>query len=106
MEKKEKNGEEEEATVDKLIAIEWDLLNDLRKMLANEKTQGEKIRLSNAVAYHAIVLNKLLAQKGQESQFDEDNLGDFIGRQYADGKMRRCFRRDFRDWQKKLSSTK
>ena len=99
------DGDEEEATIDKLIAIEWDLLNDLKKMLNNQTlTPSEKIRLANAVAYHAIVLNKLLAQKGQELQFNEDTLGDFIGKQYADGKMRRLVRREFRDWKRRLSS--
>jgi len=52
----EKENEQEEATGDKLIAIEWDVLNDLKKMLSNQTTQNEKIRLSNAVAYHAIVI--------------------------------------------------
>jgi hypothetical protein len=103
LEKKE--NEENEPTVDKLIAIEWDLLNDLKKMLSNATAQGEKIRLSNAVAYHAIVLNKLLAQKGQEQAFNEDTLGDFVGRHNAEGRMRRAIRRDFRNWKKKLSST-
>ena len=27
------DGDKEEATIDKLIAIEWDMLNDLKKML-------------------------------------------------------------------------
>ena len=99
-------GGKEEATIDKLIAIEWDLLNDLKKMLNNQVAPNEKIRLANAVAYHAIVLNKLLAQKGQELQFNEDTLGDFIGKQYAEGKMRRMIRRDFRVWKRRLSSRK
>jgi hypothetical protein len=99
--------EKEEASIDKLIATEWDLFTDLKDMLKNEElTPTEKIRLSNAIAYHATVLNKLFGQKGQEQQFNEDTLGDFIGKHYADGKMRRSIRRDFRDWTRKLSSTR
>ena len=103
MREKEEN-DKEEATIDKLIAIEWDLINDLKKMLNNQATPNEKIRLANAIAYHAIALNKLLAQKGQELQFNEDTLGDFIGKQYADGRMRRILRREFRGWKRRLSS--
>ena len=97
-------GDEDEATIDKLIAIEWDLLNDLKKTLNTQALKPlEKVRLANAVAYHAIVLNKLLAQKGQELQFNEETLGDFIGKQYADGKMSRLVRMEFRDWKSRLS---
>lgn len=67
------------ANLDKLIAVEWDIINDLKKMLQNpELSPAEKIRAANALGYHASVLNKLLAQKGESSQFNEQNLGDFI----------------------------
>lgn len=93
----------EKANLDKLIAIEWDILNDLKKMLTNKKiSTAEKIRAANALAYHATVLNKLLAQKG-EKPIDDMTLGHFItgvGRRYA---LR--VRTDYKLWKKKLSST-
>ena len=40
--------------LDRLIAIEWNILRDLRKMLSNpELSIGEKTRVANALAYHA-----------------------------------------------------
>jgi hypothetical protein len=49
------------ASLDKLIAIEWETLRDLKRMLSNpELSTGEKTRVANALAYHASVLNKLL----------------------------------------------
>lgn len=96
---------DDQENVDKLIAMEWELLADLRKMFNDPALSTlERIRAANALAYHAVALNKLLSKKGEESQFSEDTLGDFIGRQYANGKMRRLVRRDFRDWKRKLSS--
>lgn len=91
--------------LDKLIAIEWTTLSDLRKMLSNpELSTGEKTRLANAIAYHASVLNKLLGQKGEDSKFNEDTLGDFI--KNVEPRMLRCVRRDFRVWTRRLSLKK
>jgi hypothetical protein len=93
----------EEVNVDELIRMEWDLMTDLRKMLADQSlSKSEKIRVANALAYHSIALNKLLAQKGENSQFNEETLGDFV-QHYADGRMRRAVRRDFRVWKRRLS---
>jgi hypothetical protein len=95
---------EDQEDVDKLIAMEWELLEDLKKIFKDPALSTlERIRAANALAYHAVALNKLLSKKGEESQFNEDTLGDFIGRQYANGRMRRLVRRDFRDWKKRLS---
>ena len=92
------------ANVDELINMEWDLITDLRKMLSDPTlSKGEKIRVANALAYHTIALNKLLAQKGENTKFNEETLGDFI-QHYADGTMRRAVRRDFRVWKRRLSS--
>jgi hypothetical protein len=93
-----------EASIEELIRIEWNLMADLRNMLTDpSNSKKEKIRLANAIAYHAFALNKLLAQKGEKEQFNEETLGDFIGRQFADGGIRRAVRREFRDWQRRLS---
>jgi hypothetical protein len=95
---------EDQENVDKLIAMEWELLANLKKMFNDPALSTlERIRAANALAYHAVVLNKLLAKKGEDSQFNEDTLGDFIGQQYANGNIRRLVRRDFRDWKRKLS---
>jgi hypothetical protein len=94
---------EKTANLDKLIAIEWDILRDLKKMLRNpELSTGEKTRVANALAYHASVLNKLLSQKGESSQLNEATLGDFI----KDVRLLKLVRRDFKAWTKKLSLKK
>ena len=94
---------ENQENVDKLIAMEGELLADLKKMFNDPALSTlEKIRAANALAYHAVVLNKLLAKKGEDSQFNEETLGDFIG-QYANGNIRRLVRRNFRDWKRRLS---
>jgi hypothetical protein len=93
------------ASHDKLIAIEWETLRDLRKTLRNpELSTGEKTRVANAIAYHASVLNKLLSQEGKDSQFNDATLGDFI--KDVDSKMRRLVRRDFKVWTRRLSLKK
>jgi hypothetical protein len=90
------------ASLDNLIATEWDILRDLRRMLRHpELSTGEKTRVANAIAYHASVLNKLLSQKGESLHFDDATLGDFI--KDFDSKVRRCARRDFRVWKRRLS---
>jgi hypothetical protein len=90
------------ASHDKLIAIEWETLRDLRKLLSNpDLSTGEKTRVANALAYHASVLNKLLSQKGEDSQFDDATLGDFI--RGVDARTFRLVRRDFRVWRRRLS---
>jgi len=92
------------ANVDELINMEWDLITDLRKMLSDPTlSKSEKIRAANAIAYHAIALNKLLSQKGENTHFNEETLGDFI-QHYADGTMRRTVKKDFRGWTRRLSS--
>jgi len=95
------------ANLDKLIAIEWDILKDLRKMLRNrELSTGEKTRVANALAYHASVLNKLLAQKGEDPRFNELTLGDYVKEIQVQAKIARLVRRDFRFWTRKLSLKK
>ena len=98
--------EKDEVSIDKLIAMEWEEINTLKKM-ANDPSLSklEKLRVSNAIGYHASVLDKLLAKKNEDSVFNEDTLGDFIvGRQSTNGRMRRAIGRDFRVWKRRLSS--
>jgi hypothetical protein len=91
--------------LDRLIAMEWDILRDLRNMLRSpELSISERTRVANALAYHASVLNKLLGQKGMDSQFNDATLGDFI--RNVDARMLRLVRRDFKVWTRKLSLKK
>ena len=93
---------QESGNLDNLIAIEWDILRDLRKMLNDpELSTGEKTRVANALAYHASVLNKMLSQKGEDSQFNDATLGDFI--RNVDARTYRLVRREFRVWKRRLS---
>jgi hypothetical protein len=93
------------ASLDKLIAIEWETLRDLKRMLSNpELSTGEKTRVANALAYHASVLNKLLSQKGEDPQFNGATLGDFI--RNVDAKTFRLVGRDFKVWTRRLSLKK
>lgn len=90
------------ANLDKLIAMEWDILRDLKKILQNpELSIAEKTRLANALAYHASVLNKLLTQKGENSQFNDATLGDFI--KSVEPRIARRIKVDFKKWMKRLS---
>ena len=91
--------------VNTLIEVEWDIIRDLKKMLTDPQlSAAEKIRASNALAYHASVLNKLLAQKGEDSKFDDATLGDFI--KGAEPRIARRVMRDFKHWTRKLSLKK
>jgi hypothetical protein len=101
MSENQKNDEE-------LIKTERELMADLKKMSNDPDLQPmDKVRIANALAYHAVILNKLQSKKKEEAQFTEDTLGDFIaGIHYTDGSMRRLIRRDFRNWMRRLSSTR
>lgn len=93
------------ANLDRLIAIEWDILNDLKKMLINpELSVAERIRAANALAYHASVLNKLLAQKGESPQFNDTTLGDFV--RGVEPRIARRVKVDFRRWMRRLLLTR
>jgi hypothetical protein len=97
--------ENKPVNVDKLIEIEWEIIEDLRKMLTDPKLSvAEKIRAGNALAYHASVLNKLRAQKDEESKFNDATLGEFITG--VDLKIAYHVMKEFRLWTKKLSLKK
>ena len=91
--------------VDKLIEIEWESIEEFKKMLKDPKlTPAERIRAGNGLAYHVCVLNKLYAQKGEESKFNDATLGEFI--MDLGPRMVYRIRMDFKRWTKKLSSKK
>jgi hypothetical protein len=91
--------------VDKLIEIESEIIQDFRKMLTDPMLSvAERIRAANALGYHASVLNKLFAQKGDDSKFNDATLGDFI--RDVEPRIARRVRRDFRRWTRRLSLKK
>jgi hypothetical protein len=97
--------EKKPVNVDKLIEIEWEIVQDLRKMLTDPKLSvAEKIRAANALVYHATVLNKLCAQKGEDSKFNDATLGDFI--KGAEPRIACRVRVDFKRWTRRLSLKK
>jgi hypothetical protein len=99
---------EDEENLEELLKMEQELMADLKKLFRDPGLSVlERVRIANALAYHAVVLNDLRSKKGEKKQYDEDTLGDFVaGINFADGRMRRQIRRDFRDWTRKLSSNK
>lgn len=67
-----------EDALDELIAIERDVIHDLRRQLLDpDLSREEMVRLSNSLAYHVNVLNKLLMRKGEKPLYGE-SLGSLI----------------------------
>jgi hypothetical protein len=94
--------EAEYPTHEALIQTEWATIKQLEKMLVNpELTFKEKTSAANVLAFHVNTLNRLLAQKGDQEQFNEQNLGDYI--KSVDPRISRRIRRDFRIWKRRLS---
>jgi len=89
-------------SLNKLVAIEWDMINELRELLRKARYTRDKIRISNSLAYHVNCLNKLLIQKG-ETPLNEETLGTLITR--LPKKAQRRVLREFKIWKRKLSST-
>jgi hypothetical protein len=97
-EKQQTDGPSHEA----LILSEWTTIKELEKMLKSlELTVKEKTSVANVLAFHINTLNKLLAQRGETEQFDEQNLGDYL--RDVEPRIARHFRRDFRAWKRTLS---
>ena len=92
---------------DKLAKIEWDIIDSLKEDLQQPNlSTADKVRLSNAIAYHASNLNKMQSEKGEKPPFNETTLGDYVKSIKGAANMVRIIRRDFRRWTKKLSSKK
>ena len=93
----------ETPTLDGLIKREWEMINELHKMLEDpELTVTEKTRVATVFAFHANTLNRMLTQKGEKNQFEDQNLGDYV--RGIEPRVARRFRRDFRVWKKALTS--
>jgi hypothetical protein len=99
-----KNKSQTEApTLEGLIQREWEMINELQKMLKDpELTVTERTRVATVFAFHANTLNKMLAQKGDKNQFEDQNLGDYV--RDIEPRVARRFRRDFTVWQRALTS--
>ncbi|MCW4047987.1 MAG: hypothetical protein NWE99_10605 [Candidatus Bathyarchaeota archaeon] len=98
-----KPPDKEQANLETLIQMEWDIINILHKKLKDpDLTVTEWTRAANALAYHMSNLNKMLSQKGETSQFTEQNLGDFI--KGIEPRIFRRIKRDFSIWTRRLSS--
>ena len=92
----------QERPLEKLIQIEWDIINDLKRMLVDPSlSTHDKVRVSNSVAYHVACLNKLLERKGENPLGDED-LGSLLTK--VPKKWRSMVLRDFKIWKRKSLS--
>ena len=90
------------ASTETLIQIEWDIIHAfLKKLKDPELTLVEWTKAADSLGYHMSHLNKMLNQKGVSSQFNEQNLGEFI--RDLEPKTSRLIRRDFRKWTRRLS---
>jgi len=69
-----------ESPLDKLIAIEWDIIHDLERQLHSDVSHADMVRISNSLAYHANTLNKLLARRGEEPTVDNEPLASVIAK--------------------------
>ncbi len=99
-----KNKPQTEApTLEGLIQREWEMINNLQKMINDpELTVNERTRVATVFAFHANTLNRMLNQKGEKNQFEDQNLGDYV--RGIEPRVARRFRRDFRVWKKALTS--
>ena len=99
-------NKENEGSLEELLKMEQELMADLKKLFKDPALSvPERVRVANALAYHAVVLNDLQSKKGEKKQYDAQTLGDFVvGINYAEGPMRRRIRRDFEDWTRRFSS--
>jgi hypothetical protein len=89
-------------TLEELIKIEWEIIIELQKMLQDpELTVFEKTRVANVFAFHANTLNRMLSRKGEENQFEDQNLGDYL--RGVEPRITRRVRRDFRGWRRTLT---
>ncbi len=95
-------SQKEGPTLEGLIQREWEMINELQKMLKDpELTVTERARVATVFAFHANTLNKMLAEKGEKSQFEDQNLGDYvIG---IEPRVARRFRSDFKVWKRALT---
>jgi hypothetical protein len=94
--------DKETATLETLIQMEWEVITTLHKKLKDpDLTVAEWTQTAKTLGYHMSNLNKMLHQRGETSQFTEQNLGHFI--RDIEPKIQRRVRSDFRKWTRHLS---
>src|SRR3990172_9562278 len=92
----------ESANIETLIQIEWGIIRTLQKKLKDpDLTLIEWTKAADSLGYHMSLLNKMLNQKGDSTQFNEQNLGEFI--RDLEPKTSKLIRRDFKKWTRRLS---
>ena len=98
----EKTSEGKSGNIEKLIQIEWAVIHAfLMKLKDPELTLVEWTKAADSLGYHMSHLNKMLNQKGVITQFNEQNLGEFI--RDLEPKTLRLIKRDFKKWTRRLS---
>ena len=95
------SSEESESPLDKLIAIEWDIIHDLERQLHSDVSHADMVRISNFLAYHVNTLNKLLARRGEEPAVDKEPLVSVIAK--FPRKFRKAIIGQMKKWRKNLS---
>jgi len=95
------SDEESESPLDKLIAIEWDIIHDLERQLHSDVSHTDMVRISNSLAYHVNTLNKLLARRGEEPAVDKEPLVSVIAK--FPRKFRKLIIGRMRKWRRNLS---
>src|SRR3990170_8479324 len=87
----------EPANLETLIQMQWDVVHILHKKLKDpDLTVAEWTQAAKALGYNMSILNKMLSKKGENNQFNEQNLGDFI--KDIEPRIQRRVRRDFKIW--------
>ena len=95
----------ESASFEGLIKREWEIINELQRMLKDpDLTVAEKTRVATVFAFHANTLNNLLTKKGEKDPFDDQNLGDYV--RGVEPRVARRVRRDFMIWKRTFSFRK
>lgn len=90
------------ASFEGLIKREWEIINELQRMLKDpDLTVAEKTRVATVFAFHANALNRMLTKKGEKDPFDDQNLGDYV--RGLEPRIARRVRRDFEVWKRTLT---
>ena len=91
---------ESESPLDKLIAIEWDIIRDLERQLHLDVSHVDMVRISNSLAYHVNTLNKLLVRRGEEPDVDKEPLVSVIAK--FPKRFRKAIVRRMKKWRKTI----
>lgn len=90
-----------ERGIDRLIAIEWDIIRGLVRELDGELSSADRVRIANSLAYHVNTLNKLLVRRDELPVLDEEPLLDVISR--FPRRFKRALVGRVRRWRRSLS---